>query len=204
MTDDQDVASIVRTLLLRQVRPLYSLPVRIQALHISKIPNASRKTPAEDPGDASDYKQARASSPDVATEATAVHSPFEEGAGFRHDYIEALGGWMTDHSMAAQCTAQHKPWPHSHSCLASAWAGSACQSNTGPRQTVPLANHRLVFGLSQLPPLQRSHRYTCGWSTISTPSLSLTGRRGGRITTTFTHPLFATTALDPLSLETRL
>ncbi|EXF86065.1 hypothetical protein CFIO01_13002 [Colletotrichum fioriniae PJ7] len=88
-----------------------------QAPHTIKIPKSYCETPAKDSGAASHQKLAPASSPDVATEATAVHSPLQEGAGFRHDHIEAPGGWMTD----IQCTAQTlAPFP-SLSCF-SAWA----------------------------------------------------------------------------------
>ncbi|KAK1460885.1 hypothetical protein CMEL01_15182 [Colletotrichum melonis] len=113
MTDDRDIASIVCTLL-RQVRPLCSA---CTGTHIIKVPNSYRKTPAKDPGATSHQKLAPASSPDVATEATAVHSPLQEGAGFRHDHIEAPGGWMTD----IQCTAQTLAPSPPLSCL-SAWA----------------------------------------------------------------------------------
>ncbi|KAG7038648.1 hypothetical protein JMJ77_0009932 [Colletotrichum scovillei] len=179
MTDDRDVASILCALL-------------------RQISNSYRKTPAKDPGATSHQKLAPASSPDVATEATAVHSPLQEGAGFRHDHIEAPGGWMTD----IQCTAQ--TLAHTRRCLVALPAlpaCSACQGSTGPRQRVALANHRLVFGFSQLSPLRRSLRDTCGWSTISTPSLFLTGRRGGRITTTSVHPLFTNDRPRPSLFE---
>lgn len=105
---------------------------------------------------------------------------------------------MTD----IQCTAQ--TLAHTRRCLVALPAlpaCSACQGSTGPRQRVALANHRLVFGFSQLSPLRRSLRDTCGWSTISTPSLFLTGRRGGRITTTSVHPLFTNDRPRPSLFE---
>ncbi|KAK1521430.1 hypothetical protein CPAR01_14953 [Colletotrichum paranaense] len=183
MTDDRDIASIVCTLL-RQVRLLCST---CTGTYIIKVPNSYRKTPAKDPGATSHQKLAPASSPAVATEATAVHSPLQEGAGFRHDHIEAPGGWTTD----IQCTAQTLAPSPSLSCL-SAWAvgmlsvseqywpsskSSSCESSIGvwllSAVTTPALSSRHVWLVhhQHAQPLPDWTSWREDYDDIRTPSL---------------------------------